>query len=274
MSNPLLRIFHRSPQRAPADRPTSSADALENAALARLKAQMEELKSAGQLLAEGRAAEFLARLPKLERLETLSPQGQSFGHEFLLEAAGQGSLEVVRALLARDVAASGKGLATRNAGSGNTAVHAAAGQGHREIVYVLLQHGADVNALNAWGETPLHCATARDDLKTMAYLLECGAGIDVCMPGSDTGTPLWRAAGKLSLTGVRFLLEHGADPRRINDVKKQSPAQSAHRGFEEACRQFHRNHGEKRAEIGDRIKQYEILVDLLERAERRMESSA
>ena len=72
---------------------------------------------------------------------------------------------------------------------------------------------------------------------------------------------------------MKFLLEHGADPRLTNQAKKLSPAEGAHRGFEEACRQFHRTHGEERAQLGERIKQYEVLVQLLETAARRLGES-
>ena len=173
-------------------------------------------------------------------------------------------------MLARGVAATGTGLIRHNAGPGNTALHAAAGRGQMEVARFLLAQGAEVNAMNGWGETPLHCAVAQQHLELVACLLERGAEINARKAGSDLGTPLWRAAEKLFLDGVKYLLEHGADPRLINEAKKQSPSECAHRGFEEACRQFHRTHGEERAQIGERIKQGEVLVQLLQEAERRL----
>ena len=268
MPNSILRLFSRTPQAAQTDPKTSSEDPAENAALVRLRVQMDELKAASQSLSAGRPAEFLAKLPKLKHLDFLNAQGQSFEHEYLLEAAGQGYIEVVRALIARGAALNGRGLIRRGVGAGNTALHAAAGRGQMEVARFLLEQGAEVNAMNGLGETPLHCAVAQRHIELMAYLLERGADINACQAGSDMGTPLWRAAEKLFLDGVKYLLEHGADPRLINEARKQSPSVSAHRGFEEACRQFHRTHGEERAQIGERIKQYEVLVQLLEGAER------
>jgi ankyrin repeat protein len=265
----FLRLFGRTPPAAPSDLQTRSEDAAENAVVARLRTQMEALKAASQLLSAGRPAEFLTIFPKLEHLDFLNAQGQSFAHEFLLEAAGQGHVEVVRALIARGAAIRGTGLIRLDSGPGNTALHAAAGRGQREMARFLLEQGADVNAMNGWGETPLHCAVAQRHLEMVADLLECGADINACQAGSDTGTPLWRAAEKLLLDEVKYLLQHGADPRLINEAKKQSPSVGAHRAFEAACRQFHRTHGEERAQLGERIKQFETLVQLLEEAERR-----
>jgi hypothetical protein len=231
---------------------------------------MDELKAASLTLAEGRPADFLARLPKLKRLDVLNAQGQSFEHEFLLEAAGRGYVEAVRALQARGVAVTGTGLLRLNGGAGNTALHAAASHGQLEVARFLLAQGAPVNAFNGWGETPLHCAAAAGHLEMIACLLEHGADINARLAGSALGTPLWSASEKLLLGAVRYLLERGADPRLVHEAQKRTPAANAHRCFEEACRQFHRTHGEERAQIGARIKQYETLVQLLEAAERRL----
>lgn len=270
MSNPISRLFGRTPPAAPSDPKPAAEDGGEAAALTRLRAQMDDLKTASQALAAGKQAEFLAKLPQLKRLDVLNAQGQSFEHEFMLEAAGQGYVGALQALLARGVAASGTGLLRLNGGPGNTALHAAASQGKTETARVLIDHGADLNAMNGWGETPLHCAVTQGHLAMMTFLLERGADINARKQGCDCGTPLWRATEKLFLEGVKHLLAHGADPRLTNPAKKMSPAQGAHRGFEEACRQFHRTHGEERAKLGDRIKQYEVLVQLLETAERRL----
>lgn len=270
MPKPIWRLFGRTPPAAPPDVQPSTASAAEDAALAELRTQMDELRAASLALAEGRPAEFLARLPKLKRLEVLNAQGQSFEHEFLLAAAGQGHVEVVRALLARGVSVTATGLIRLNSGAGDTALHAAASRGQLEMARLLLAQGAQVNAFNGWGETPLHCSAAAGQIEMVACLLERGADINARLAGSAMGTPLWCASEKLLLDVVKYLLEHGADPRLVSDAKKQTPAANAHRSFEEACRQFHRTHGEERARIGARIKQYEILVQLLEAAERRL----
>ena len=48
--------------------------------------------------------------------------------------------------------------------------------GHAEVVLVLLQAGANVNAKNSDGDTPLHVAASRftDDVTTINHLLHHG----------------------------------------------------------------------------------------------------
>ena len=41
-------------------------------------------------------------------------------------------------------------------GYGNTALHEACRMGHGAVINILLEHGADVNAKNHKGSTPLH----------------------------------------------------------------------------------------------------------------------
>jgi ankyrin repeat protein len=68
----------------------------------------------------------------------------------LIEAAKTGALEDVR-----DVLHTHAELIHRRDEEGATALHYAALGGHREIVQLLIQHGADVNALDgSFGATP------------------------------------------------------------------------------------------------------------------------
>ena len=56
-------------------------------------------------------------------------------------------------------------------GQGSSALHWAAGRGHKDMVALLLDKGADVAVPNNWGETALHWATDRGH-KDVATLLE------------------------------------------------------------------------------------------------------
>jgi ankyrin repeat protein len=59
----------------------------------------------------------------------------------LIEAVRAGNVSAVRALLTGDPA-----RANEEDGSGATALHLAAENGHREVVRLLIEHGANVNA--------------------------------------------------------------------------------------------------------------------------------
>ena len=69
-----------------------------------------------------------------------------------------------------------------------TPLHSAAAGGHAELVKLLLEHGADPNALQAGGFTPLHAAAQNGDVETIGALLFHGADADV--KSAEGKTPL------------------------------------------------------------------------------------
>lgn len=82
-------------------------------------------------------------------------------------------------------------------------IHEAASRGHAETVAQLLDRGADVNAMDERGWTPLHLAARRGNTETAALLLDSGA--DINAKGRDGRTPLqW--ADVLGHTDVAELL--------------------------------------------------------------------
>ncbi|MCC2333779.1 ankyrin repeat domain-containing protein [Cellulomonas wangsupingiae] len=72
----------------------------------------------------------------------------------------------------------------------------------------LVAQGADVDAPDRWGNTPLH-TRARSGRSTIDVLLELGA--DVHADGATVGTPLHAAAASLHAENAALLLAHGAD---------------------------------------------------------------
>ncbi|CAK4279357.1 unnamed protein product, partial [Aphanomyces euteiches] len=90
----------------------------------------------------------------------------------LYEAAPDGRLDLIRemgqsvALLVKD-------------SNGNTPLHAAARNGHVEIVMELLSRGADVNLQNKHGQTALHEAVNNRDFDVVKTLVDNGALVDI-----------------------------------------------------------------------------------------------
>jgi len=89
-----------------------------------------------------------------------------------------------------------------------TPMHAAASEGHTEILSLLIGHGADVECLGRMGYTPLHLTSKNGKLEAGKILLDCGA--DVNARNWYNGTPLIYAAEAGFSNYARMLLERGA----------------------------------------------------------------
>lgn len=93
--------------------------------------------------------------------------------------------------------------------AGSTLLHHAAGFGALDTLTLLLDAGADVNAKNRRGSTPLHWAI--DDEAKVRVLLTRGAGVNARQV--EGRTPLYQAATLGNGSAVlRLLLAKGADP--------------------------------------------------------------
>jgi ankyrin repeat protein len=77
-----------------------------------------------------------------------------------------------------------------------------------KLVQILLDHGADINALDAHHNTPLYEAAKRRRLDSVRVLLEHGA--DVHIRGKGDLTPFQMAKSQRSTQIAQLLLEHGA----------------------------------------------------------------
>ena len=98
---------------------------------------------------------------------------------------------------------------------GESVVHAAARKGYVEILRAAIEHGADVNAANNPNKRrALHWAAMYNDVETMGVLMEVGADIEAREQAGST--PLHSAAGYDSLEALMMLLKHGADVHARN----------------------------------------------------------
>ena len=140
-------------------------------------------------------------------------------------------------------------------GKEETSIHVAARAGYADILSLLLDHGADVDARTKWdwmplqrasvygeveagrclldrgadingrdnnGNTPLSLATSSGHVEFARMLLERGARISVQDEYGDT--PLHEAVSNGHIQVVRLLLEHGADVDVRNKTGK-TPSQ-------------------------------------------------
>jgi ankyrin repeat protein len=94
----------------------------------------------------------------------------------IIRAARKGDLAKVERLLATDAA-----LVHANDTDGSTPLHCATWKGHLETVAFLLSAGANVNAHNNndhWGTTPLHAAAHANQAAIAKLLIEQGAEVN------------------------------------------------------------------------------------------------
>jgi ankyrin repeat protein len=98
----------------------------------------------------------------------------------------------------------------------------AAGEGNGQEVERLLASGADVGEKSKDGETALHVAAIRGDLRTLTALLAAGAEVDARTPPGSTifMTPTMWATYHGHTQFVQRLLEAGADPTAADENGK------------------------------------------------------
>lgn len=98
---------------------------------------------------------------------------------------------------------------------GNTALHEAILCNYREIVDILLDHGADPNVEDSLSRTPLYLAVYNEDVEVVSILLDRDANIEI---SDNTGkTPLHRAAIAGSEKIAQLLLNAGANPSAVEN---------------------------------------------------------
>jgi ankyrin repeat protein len=100
---------------------------------------------------------------------------------------------------------------------GTTALHRAVERDDLPAATALLKAGADANAANRYGVTPLSLACTNGDGAMVSQLLKAGANPNATLPGGET--PLMTAARTGRLGAVQVLLAasadvHAKDPRR------------------------------------------------------------
>jgi len=134
-----------------------------------------------------------------------NPNTISSGDPILVESAGQGNLEVVTLLVENNA------IIDAVNSDDWTALHKASYNGHIAVVAYLLDHGADIHHTNNMGQTTILLAARRGFAELVQFLIDKGA--DLHRPSTNNWTPLHLSYDFAEAT--RVLMENGADANRV-----------------------------------------------------------
>ncbi|MFN8395433.1 MAG: ankyrin repeat domain-containing protein [Bacteroidia bacterium] len=134
----------------------------------------------------------------------------------LIMAAARKQAAVVAALLDKGADADIRATDAEKGIEQITALHVASTNGHIEILQLLLERGAEVNAQDKSGLTPLMAASELGN--TVAVILLIDKGADVNLQDYDGLSPLMLSAYTSQHDVARILLDHEAKPDLADDT--------------------------------------------------------
>jgi uncharacterized protein len=140
--------------------------------------------------------------------------GQAAGDSPLVQAAREGDIATVRALIAK------RADVNETSRDGSTALLWAAYHSDLAMAQALIAAGATTNTANKYGVTPLLQASRTGATPVVQALLRAGADPKVTHPEGET--PLMAASYAGSLGSVKLLLEANADVNATDTYQKQT----------------------------------------------------
>jgi ankyrin repeat protein len=145
------------------------------------------------------SAQLIARL-KPKRMSIQDNLVQVAHNNLLLYAAGENDVDRAIALLSQ-----GARIDYVDSKDGQTPLHKACSSGNSEIVKLIIQRCADVDARDFLGNTPLHVACSTRNEGAVKLLIEGGADVNKMMNNGETAL---HVASNLGTVGIlRLLLE-------------------------------------------------------------------
>ncbi|XP_046550762.1 ankyrin repeat domain-containing protein 50-like [Haliotis rubra] len=129
----------------------------------------------------------------------------SFGFNIIHSACHGGDLEMVKYVLSQTMLDINGGVQC-----GRTAMMLAAENGHKDVVELLVDTGADVSLVDETGDNILHCACRGGDVEVVQYILSQNM-VDINSLGHEKKTPVMLAGQYGHKEVVEVLVKHGAN---------------------------------------------------------------
>ena len=170
------------------------------------------------------ASRKAVQYPEPEIIDFLRLSGADYG---VREMATLGRLEELRAVIDANPSILRKRVGPIFAcepGQEPTLLGIALRRGHEEMANWLIDNGADIHALEEFGNTPLFMAAGGNCTKTIARL--CNLGCNPNAPDSGFETPLTYWSNRCSMDTIRALIEAGADVN-LQNYHKRTPLHCA-----------------------------------------------
>jgi hypothetical protein len=160
---------------------------------------------------------------------TLTGQALQEANQSLRQAVVMGNADQVRSLLSE-----GADVNARDR-IGGTPLHTAVQNRNIELIELLLDEGADIDAKNNTGQTPLHLAVNYSQQDIAELLIEKGADINITTNRRENALTMSRRRRNPEME--QFLLQHGAEepaPVDMGDIygsRGQRPGQNLNQDF-------------------------------------------
>lgn len=135
----------------------------------------------------------------------------------IMKAAENGEDATIRAQLKNLTKEEAKKLVNTSNEDKETALHIAAGSGHLNFVNLLIEYGANPNAIGIFKETPLHRAAAKNYEEIMQSLINAGGNLDISR--HDSSKPIHVAASNDAIKVIKVIIAN--DPSQANAISKE-----------------------------------------------------
>ena len=136
-------------------------------------------------------------------------------------AASEGKMEIIQALLSHESVRKNIDIKSKDFNQAlgrpynDTPLNQAISSENVEVAMLLIEHGADVRAMDDTPMSILHQAAGLGNIPLLKKILEKGANVDI--KGLLGFNPLKSAILERHVEVVKVLLEHGANPNDVSD---------------------------------------------------------